>query len=68
MFLISPLWPCLEQIMSQTVTKYLQLDSESSFWQERSEKHLGALSGSLTGISGEPQLPSPAQKWVPAAP
>lgn len=68
-FLISPLWPCLQQTMSQTVTKYLQFDSESSFWQERrSEKDLGVLSGSQGGLSGKPQFPPPAQKRVSAAP
>lgn len=46
MFLISPLWPCLEQTVSQTMTKYLQFDPESFFWQERSEKHLSVFSGS----------------------
>lgn len=31
----SPLWPCLEQTMSQT---FLEFDSATAFWQERSGK------------------------------
>lgn len=33
--LISQLWSCPEQTMTQSVIKYLHFHSKSSFWQER---------------------------------